>query len=103
MGNQGEPGGVRRGERLEPVGAAVDQASCFAEIVRAESGANSLFVSLEEAGEQSGGDGGVVGKIGIFDELIAQSDRGAMQCVVGAAGELDEAAAFEALAIGRPE
>ena len=34
---------------------------------------------------------------------MAQPDGGAVQRIVGSPGELDEAAPFEALAVGRPE
>ena len=44
---------------------------------------------------------GIVGKIGVFNELVAQSDGRSVQRIVGTAGELNETAAFETLAIGR--
>ena len=99
--NKGEADVVGRGERIESVAATVDEASSGAQIASGESGTDTLFVSLEKAGQQSGSDAGNVGEIGIFEELIAQSDGGAVQSVVGAASELDKAAAFEALAVGR--
>ena len=67
----------------EPVAAAVYQTASFAQIIGRECGADLLFVSLQEAGEQSRGDAGIVGEIRIVDELMAQADGRAVQCVVG--------------------
>lgn len=52
------------------------------------------FLGLEEAGEQGGGDFGVVGEFRLGQELFVQADGLAVLAVVGFAGELDEAAAL---------
>lgn len=70
------------------------------QIVGGECGADVRFAMFEKAGEQAGGDFRVVGKLGLFDESTAKADSGAVLRVIGAAGELDEAASAEALAVG---
>ena len=101
--NKSEAHVVSRLEFLKPVAAAIDQAASFAEIVSGERSPDLFFAMLQEVGEEPRGDGRVARGIGIFSELMAQNDGRAVQRIVGSAGELDEAAPFEALAVGRAQ
>ncbi len=74
---------VGSSEGVEPVGTAINETPGCAQIAGSESLADFLFVRFEEAGEQTGRNVGMVGKIGIFDELVAQPDRCAVQRVIG--------------------
>ena len=102
-GDECQTGVVSGFECSQAVTSSVHQAASLAQIVCAESGADLHFVVLQKAGEKLRGNHGIVGEIGFGDELRAQTDGSAMQFIIGSAGELDKAPAFEALAIGRSE
>ena len=87
------------GELLQTVRSAVDEFARSRQIVLLQRSANLCFVALEKAREQFRGDVRLVRQRWICDQLITQADRGAVDLIVRASGELDVSTAFEIRAV----
>ena len=95
----GASAGVAGTESVQTVSAAVDETPRRGEVVLLEGLADGWFLVGEKDGEKLGGDLELAGELRMMDEVVPGALR--VVGVVGAAGELDEASAAEAGAIGR--
>ena len=80
--------------------AAVDEPARGGEVVAGQRGAHGLGLVRQKGGQQQGSDLGRVGQVGLGREVHAQ--QLAVGRVVGAPGELHEAAALEERAVAGP-
>src|SRR4051812_44602359 len=90
---------VAGGEAVEAIQAAVDQAPRGGEVVLLERPADSRFFVGKEESQELGGDSGLAGELGPMHEIDASAVR--VLRVVGAASDLNEAAAAEAGSVRR--